>query len=816
MNRRESAIGLCIMLLVVLVLAARPLGAQETAEQQRGVRLKFVGQTAGEKQAGRVPQLWAVIVGVSRFRFGEQSVEHTKIANLKYAADDAQAVYNFLRSDEGGGFRDVREGGHLMLLRDDQATRPTVEAALTALKAARSEDYFFVYIATHGVPVSSPDRAEESPYFLLYDSDPTSRESIARTSLRMEDFRRLIGDTPARKGLVVADTCHSAGVQMAGRRALEVAQSANRSLIERLRNLAPGVGFLSAAGQWESSIEADRLKHGVFTWCLLEGLRGHADADRDGVVLFEELRRYLLREVPRLTEQQQHPFITTTASAVNEFPLALVNYPPPRASESLVAVAEQVGTLVIRAPDLDGVEVAVDSQPVCTLSRTERTIALAAGTHHLTFVKGTARAEREVNIEAGRSKIYEANISFSSGEDEEWVGPSASPVAAVALQELREASPQAVRLWQDGVEHYNRQEFTAAAEDFNRAIAANGGAYYEALVYRGRTKQSLGHHAAAVQTLSRALQMRPSDYQTRTLLAEARLRAEDNVDEVEKELLAVVRDHPNDDYARLVLSDVYFLRRDFVRAERHARRAVLLRPHSPPAHLLLAAALTALAGQTAQANPDDEDAARAKLQEARDAARRALGLFEELARKRVSFRQGLKHLSLLHVVFAGARYASNAAMIEARQVLAEALNVSADYDTANATLHLAEARRRLDEALPQAKAMPDKSRYVMLLEMSARNRVARGETEAAIAEARQALQVSAGIPVLSDYPDAHYTLSIAYEKRLNPDYAEAAAHLEQYIAALRRRTPAVPAALEEDRVRLRRLAVAHRQAGRRR
>ncbi len=61
------------------------------------------------------------------------------------------------------------------------------------------------------------------------------------------------------------------------------------------------------SGANEVSGEDDKLQHGVFTYFLLEGLRGKADKDRDGIITVDEVYRYVSREVPRATRQEQHP-----------------------------------------------------------------------------------------------------------------------------------------------------------------------------------------------------------------------------------------------------------------------------------------------------------------------------------------------------------------------------------------------------------------------------------------------------------------------------------------------------------------------------
>lgn len=55
--------------------------------------------------------------------------------------------------------------------------------------------------------------------------------------------------------------------------------------------------------------------HGVFTYSLLEGLRGRADGDNDGMIRAAELVDYMARVVPEQTQEQQHPRVGRTFDA---------------------------------------------------------------------------------------------------------------------------------------------------------------------------------------------------------------------------------------------------------------------------------------------------------------------------------------------------------------------------------------------------------------------------------------------------------------------------------------------------------------------
>jgi uncharacterized caspase-like protein len=70
-----------------------------------------------------------------------------------------------------------------------------------------------------------------------------------------------------------------------------------------------GRAVLTSSDVGESSEESDRWGggHGVFTWALINGLTGKADADGDHVVSADELFSYIRRVVALETGGRQNP-----------------------------------------------------------------------------------------------------------------------------------------------------------------------------------------------------------------------------------------------------------------------------------------------------------------------------------------------------------------------------------------------------------------------------------------------------------------------------------------------------------------------------
>ena len=50
---------------------------------------------------------------------------------------------------------------------------------------------------------------------------------------------------------------------------------------------------MTASSANEVSVEDDVLQHGIFTYHLIQGLRGSADYDSDGLVTVDEAYRYV-------------------------------------------------------------------------------------------------------------------------------------------------------------------------------------------------------------------------------------------------------------------------------------------------------------------------------------------------------------------------------------------------------------------------------------------------------------------------------------------------------------------------------------------
>lgn len=745
----------CKAILSLLILVVALLSSANAQDERK---FEMVGVTPDEAKNNVKVRLWAVVIGISLYKQGETPVDEKRIKNLKYADDDALAMYNFLLSRQGGSF----PKSNIKLLLDKEATKKNVDDALEWLAdQAEPQDYFVIYIAAHGaIGPSDTDAGGKAPYFILHDTD---LGDVPNTAIDMRVFREKVAnrDLPD-KGLVICDTCHSSGVYVESERGIPIninlSIPANKEFIERIKDIPKGVGFLLAAGVDEGSKELDELQHGVFTWCLLEGLRGAADHNTDGIVNFSEASKYLTNGVQKLNPNQQAQAIPNSISATL-LPLSIVSYADVR--------RDDLATLVIRSPDVDEVEVKVDGKTTETLrAGIETTIMVKPEPHELEFTwKGSSAGRLRVEPELGRFEEIVVKFSFPSDDLPRRTGLPMS----FNLPE-KNLSDKAQKLYYEGLESFHQQRFQEAIKKLDAAIQENNSSYQPALVFRGRALQSLGRHDEAAESFDRALKLKPSDYETETLLAEAMFYASGsvNVNNVLKRLKDISRRYPEYFYTRVVLGDVLLSRGEVHDAEMELRQSLRLYPDSPASHMILANILSHFLDKS-------------KRIEAIEHAKKALTLLEELSTKIKTF----KRASLLHLIFGGAQYVDRGLLAEVHYILAKSYiqAVLFNQTTPDRAAYLQGASKHLLEAKTLAQKNSLKQRLALALALSTQYHLLMADTTSAIKDGEEALKISGPQPRLDLLCNLHFMLSQAYEsnQRVASNKFKAVEHQQKYI-----------------------------------
>jgi WD40 repeat protein len=273
-------------------------------ETERG---KAVIQYKGASEAQ--PKIYMVTIGINEYK-------NTKY-NLNYAIADADGVQQTIQQSTSGLFSEVVQYS----IRNDKAVKENIYKALQDIKTkALEQDLLVVYYAGHGV-VSDH---QGSPEFFLVMHDVTQLygkpELLAQKAISASEIKKLTQEINAQKQLFMLDACQSGAAleSAAAKRGVEE----ERAIAQLARST--GTFWITASGSAQYATEIEKLGHGIFTYTILEGLKGQADGNKDGKLSVRELSIFIEDQVPVLTEKYkgsaQYP---SSYSFGNDFPLAI-------------------------------------------------------------------------------------------------------------------------------------------------------------------------------------------------------------------------------------------------------------------------------------------------------------------------------------------------------------------------------------------------------------------------------------------------------------------------------------------------------------
>jgi tetratricopeptide (TPR) repeat protein len=230
-------------------------------------------------------QTYALLVGISKYAKPELS--------LQYADADASVFSKLLESPLGGGV----PSGNVLLLTDDKATTAAVRNGFQDFlkRRAGKNDTVVILIAGHGTVDN------KNAFILTYDSDP---QDLKSTALGMDELQSLFEEQLSKVGrvLLFVDVCKAGTIGT-------IHNTTVASNVQQLGDIQGDLFGLLASRPREVSLEGPEFGggHGVFSYYVIKGLEGAADANKDGVVDADELIKYVGDQVPMATANKQHP-----------------------------------------------------------------------------------------------------------------------------------------------------------------------------------------------------------------------------------------------------------------------------------------------------------------------------------------------------------------------------------------------------------------------------------------------------------------------------------------------------------------------------
>jgi hypothetical protein len=288
------------------LLRAQAANDSETLSQPAEIVVHFHGEQA-------TADLHLLAVGLNEYLNPQ--------LQLTYCVPDASAIAAAFQQRAGGLYQRV----HLHSLNDTEATKPKIAAKFAELAAsAKPQDVFVFAYAGHGVMGEAVEE-DDDPVFYLVPHDVTqlygNPEELAEKAVSRGDLEEWCAKIPARKQLMLLDTCQSGGLvdNFAMRGAAE-----QKAIAQLARST--GTVVIASTGAEAFARESAELGHGIFTKALLDGLaEAKADANKDGRITVKELEVYINEAVPELSQKLGGaPQFPTSYSRGQDFPVGVV------------------------------------------------------------------------------------------------------------------------------------------------------------------------------------------------------------------------------------------------------------------------------------------------------------------------------------------------------------------------------------------------------------------------------------------------------------------------------------------------------------
>ncbi|BDQ35452.1 hypothetical protein JCM14722_29940 [Pseudodesulfovibrio portus] len=230
--------------------------------------------------AERKKTLYVLAVGIDKYA-AKEFVLNNAVNDVRYFSSTISEIAH-------KRFADVI----VETVENSQATTANVLKAISSVGGRTSpDDCFVLYLSGHGLTV------DNTYYFLPSELQGFTKESVALNAISQQALNKALLSVAAQESLIILDTCQSGSFAFSSPLGLDMKAATGRL------NRATGRAVLTAATASGDALEGFK-GHGLFTYVLVDGLQGKADAAfEDESVSLVELGDYILNNVPTLSSE---------------------------------------------------------------------------------------------------------------------------------------------------------------------------------------------------------------------------------------------------------------------------------------------------------------------------------------------------------------------------------------------------------------------------------------------------------------------------------------------------------------------------------
>lgn len=223
------------------------------------------------------PDALGVVIGVESYQY---------VPDATYAYNDAEVFREYLAETMG------MKRQRIKLATNTKATQAEFSKLLgpngwLARNVVKGKSDIVVYFSGHGI--ASPDA--KSSGLLPFDVDPNYSIGLPINQLYQD-----LASTGARSVTVFLDACFTGQT-----RNEEMLIANSRPIVIRpdATTIPQNVAVISAASGSQISGAIEEKEHGIFTYYVLKGMGGDADANKDGAINLSELDSYVSANVKK-------------------------------------------------------------------------------------------------------------------------------------------------------------------------------------------------------------------------------------------------------------------------------------------------------------------------------------------------------------------------------------------------------------------------------------------------------------------------------------------------------------------------------------
>lgn len=240
----------------------------------------------GQPVAAQPSRLFVIAAGIDDY-----TDSRFKLAG---SVRDARTLSQAFSTSGAGLYQSV----NVKLLTDADVSKDKLDAAFREFAAqATPADVFVLHLAGHGKTVDGRYYFVPRDFKVGNNSDEKAvNAAVVAQGIAQEQWQRWFASIPARKSMILFDTCESGSLTGDAAQTKALEQSAANDRLAQ----ATGRSIITASSSTQLAFEY--RGHGLFTYNLLDAME-RADSDGNGTIEINELAAYVYAQVTRLSEQ---------------------------------------------------------------------------------------------------------------------------------------------------------------------------------------------------------------------------------------------------------------------------------------------------------------------------------------------------------------------------------------------------------------------------------------------------------------------------------------------------------------------------------